>query len=123
MGKRILVIDDDAMNLRMAEFILKKNLYEIETANSGAEGIEKLENEKFDLVLLDIEMPVMNGFETLEKLRGMSGFETMPVIFLTASSEQQDVMKADVLGAIDYVKKPFLPDDLLQRVQKAFGQD
>lgn len=119
MSRRILVIDDDAMNLRMAEFILKKNACETVMATSGAEGIERLQNEKFDLVLLDIEMPDMNGIETLEKMRGVSELERIPVIFLTASSEQADVMKADALGALDFVKKPFLPNDLLERVEKA----
>ena len=69
MSKRILLVDDDAMNLRMAQVILKKTPYEILSASSGAECLRLLGEQPVDLVLLDIEMPDMNGIETLEKIR------------------------------------------------------
>jgi len=118
MGMCILVIDDDAMNLRLAAYSLNQAHYDVLLASSGAEGIEKLKENKVDLILLDIEMPVMNGMETLRIIRQDNAH--VPVIFLTASGEKKDVMDALRLGAVDYVKKPFLPKDLLDRVARVF---
>lgn len=120
MVKSILVIDDDSMNLKMAEFILKQKKYRVLLANSGAEGLIMLRRGNIDLVLLDIEMPDMNGIETLENIRKESRFAELPVMFLTASGEPKDVLDAVMLGALDYIKKPFLPQDLLERVGKVF---
>lgn len=123
MSKTIMVIDDDPMNLRMAEFILKKNHFETILVSSGSEGIDKLTGGvKVDLLLLDIEMPGMNGIETLEQIRQEPSLKDLPVIFLTASSERDNVIDAGKLGAIGYVKKPFLPDDLIKRVNQAFAE-
>lgn len=119
MGKKILVIDDEPINLRMASYVLSEKSYEVMEAESGAEGLALLREGEVDLVLLDIEMPGMNGIETLERIR-REGFG-VPVIFLTASGDRKDVMEAVKLGAADYVIKPFMPSDLLGRVAKALG--
>ncbi len=119
MGKCILVVDDDVINLRMAAHALDKNSYEVVLAGSGAEALEKLKEHQVDLVLLDIEMPEMNGIETFRRLQ--ADHADMPVIFLTASGDKKDVMDAIQLGAADYIKKPFLPKDLLERVSKALA--
>ena len=74
MSKHILVVDDDAMNVRMAEFILKQQQYQVLKASSGMECLEVLKNQPVDLVLLDIEMPGMNGMQTLEQIRGEERF-------------------------------------------------
>ena len=116
MGKTILVVDDDPMNVRMAEFALKKNSYDVVTANSGPECLEKIQENNVDLVLLDIEMPQMNGIETFEQIRADSNFANLPIVFLTASGDGDNVQKAKELGAADYLKKPFLPPDLLKCV-------
>ena len=118
MGKKILVIDDDFMNLKMAEHALRAQPYEIILADSGAAGLVELKKGKVDLILLDIEMPEMNGMETLKKIQEI--YSDIPVIFLTASGHNQDVLNAIKLGAIDYIKKPFLPQNLLDRVAKVF---
>ena len=117
MQKRILVVDDDSMNLVRTKMILGK-YYEVLLAESGEEALEKLKNEKVDLVLLDIEMPGMNGIETFKRMKE-DNIE-VPVIFLTASGYEDDVMAAISLGAVNYVKKPFLPKDLLERIAKEF---
>ncbi len=119
MGKCILVVDDDAMNLRMAAHTLERNSYEAVLASSGAEGLAKLKEHQVDLVLLDIEMPEMNGIETFRQIQ--ANHLNVPVIFLTASGDMNDVLDAIKLGAVDYVKKPFIPKDLLERVSKALG--
>ncbi len=118
MAKRILVVDDDAMNLKMAEFILKQHGYETVLASSGEDALEKLKVEPIDLILLDIEMPGMNGLETFKYL--MLDYIEIPVMFLTASEDPENEMEAVGLGAADYVKKPFMPQNLLERVSRAF---
>lgn len=118
MRKKILVVDDDAMNLRMAEFILQKDGYEVCKVESGMECLIFLQKETPDLILLDVEMPVMNGIKTLEVIKDNDGMSDIPVIFLTASAEKSVITVAGQLGAAGYVTKPFLPQDLLERVKK-----
>lgn len=117
MRRRILVVDDDSMNLVRTKMILGK-YYDVLFAESGKEALDKLKSEKLDLVLLDIEMPGMNGIETFEHMKGK--YDDIPVIFLTASGYEDDVMSAIRLGAVNYLKKPFLPQDLLDRIAKEF---
>ena len=89
MSKSVLVVDDDIMNRKMAEYILKKNGYEIVTAQSGEECLNLLETQKPDLILLDIEMPQMNGFELMEILQKSETKKKIPVIFLTADRSEE----------------------------------
>ena len=119
MQKRILVVDDDTMNLMRTKMILEKH-YEIVLADSGEQALYKLRNEKIDLVLLDIAMPEMNGIETFERMKNYP--IEVPVIFLTASGHVDDVMSAIRLGAVNYLKKPFQPQELLKRVAKEFEE-
>lgn len=113
MRKRILVVDDDAMNLKRTRMILEK-YYNVLLAESGREALNKIKSEKVDLVLLDIAMPVMDGLETFKNMKE-SNIE-IPVIFLTASGYEDDVRTAISLGAVNYLKKPFFPEELLKRV-------
>lgn len=119
--KKILVIDDDPMNLRMASFLLTKQSYEVVTAGSGDEGLKILDDTPVDLILLDIEMPGMDGIETFQYI--MVEHIEIPVIFLTASTDTKNVIEALRLGAVDYITKPFVPDDLLGRVSKVIGYE
>lgn len=118
MAKRIMVVDDDEMNLKMAEFILKQKSYMVIKVSSGMECLTQIKKDIVDLILLDIEMPILNGMSTLEKLRETKEGKDVPVIFLTADADSDTVLKAAQLGAVDYIKKPFLPQDLLERVEK-----
>ena len=117
----ILVVDDDDMNLKMAEFILKKDMKEnkVLLADSGMKAIDTLQREKVDLVLLDFQMPVMNGLKTLELIRKREDLKDVAVIFLTAASDRDTVIKAGMMGVVDYIKKPFMPNDLIERVSQA----
>jgi len=121
MGERLLVVDDDNMNLKMAEFILKTKYPDIFCVNSGFECIQALQDTIYDLVLLDIEMPQMNGIETLTKIRKDEKFRDLPVMFLTASADIKDVVAAKGLNACGYVVKPFLPEMLLDKVAEALA--
>ncbi len=107
MQKRILVVDDDEMNLKRTKVILSK-CYGVLLAESGEEALQILEKEKVDLVLL----------ETFEHIKNRQ--EEIPVIFLTASGYENDVLSAINLGAVNYLKKPFFPQELLKRVAKEF---
>jgi len=82
-------------------------------------AIDILQREKVDLVLLDFQMPVMNGLKTLELIRKREDLKDIPVIFLTASSDRDTVIKAGMMGVADYIKKPFMPKDLVDRVNRA----
>ena len=117
MKKCVLVVDDDGMNLTRTRVILGKE-YDVLLANSGIEALAVLRDKKVDMVLLDIDMPKMNGIETFEHIKNRQ--EEIPVIFLTASGYENDVLSAINLGAVNYLKKPFFPQELLKRVAKEF---
>jgi two-component system KDP operon response regulator KdpE len=113
-GKTVLVVDDES---RMVEFIamnLELEGFHVVRAANGSEALEKASKEHPDLVLLDIMMPEMDGFETLGGLRETS---SVPVIFLTAKSEEVDRIKGLDLGADDYITKPFSPRELVSRIR------
>ena len=113
-GKTVLVVDDES---RMVEFIamnLELEGFRVVRAANGSEALEKASKEHPDLVLLDIMMPEMDGFETLQGLRETS---SVPVIFLTAKSEEVDRIKGLDLGADDYITKPFSPRELVSRIR------
>lgn len=113
MQKCILVVDDDEMNLKRTKRILEKE-YDVILAKSGEEALGKLNDETIDLILLDISMPEMDGLETFKRMKGLS--IDIPVIFLTASGDEDDVLSAIMLGAVNYLKKPFTPQELLKRI-------
>ncbi len=113
-GKTVLVVDDES---RMVEFIamnLELEGFRVVRAANGSEALEKASREHADLVLLDIMMPEMDGFETLAGLREAS---SVPVIFLTAKSEEVDRIRGLDLGADDYITKPFSPRELVSRIR------
>ncbi len=117
MKKRILVVDDDNMNLARTRIILGKE-YDVLLADSGAQALAKVRSETVDMVLLDIDMPEMNGIETFERMKQFAS--EIPVIFLTASGLEEDVQNAIKLGAVNYLKKPYRPEELIKRVAQEF---
>ena len=119
--KKILVVDDDEMNLKMAKFILEQKDYFVITASSGMECLSILKNRTVDLILLDVEMPIMNGIKTLECIRDNKELINIPVMFLTADANEATVIAAGRLDAAGYVKKPYMPQDFLERVEKIIG--
>ena len=120
MLRTIWVVDDDTMNLKMAEFILKQQQYNVVLLESGLDCLQMLNHEQPDLILLDIQMPLMNGIKTLEHIREKEETKDIPVVFLTASADTETVIEAGRLGVVDYVVKPFMPQELLSRVEKVF---
>lgn len=121
--KNILVIDDDEMNLQIAKMILERKLpCEVICAAGGVEGIEVLRNRRVNLVLLDVLMPDTDGIETLRQIRDDATIKDVPVMMLTASGDMENVKHAAELGVEDYIKKPFMPADLVKRVEKKLSE-
>ena len=122
-GITVLVIDDDEFARQMAKEILVEKLsYEVLTASSGPEGVEALFQNTVHLVLLDVSMPGWDGFKTLSVIRDNVLLKDVPVIMLTADAERGSVIKAAQYGVDDYIRKPFVPDELVSRVSKAIWE-
>ena len=121
MADWVVVVDDDVTNLNMAGRILSKANMRVTALKSGRALLDYIEDKKPDLILLDIMMPEMDGFETLKELRDRekkAGIEdVIPVIFLTADDNEESEKKGLSLGAMDFIKKPFVPDVLTLRVR------
>ena len=125
MADWIIVVDDDATNLKMAGHILSKHNKRVTAMKSGRALLEYLQENKPDLVLLDVKMPEMDGFETLEALREQEkrlGKKEIPVIFLTADEDENSKARGIAMGVLDYVHKPFTPEDLVQRIDRILEQ-
>jgi len=116
--KKILVVEDDPAHLLALEDNLKFAGYEVSTARSGRSALEALKQEKFDLIILDIMLPYIDGFEVCRRLR-RSDAET-PVIMLTAKIQEKDRVQGLDLGADDYITKPFSVAELLARIRAVF---
>lgn len=115
---RILAVDDNIINLATIEQELKDK-YEVVTVNSGARAIRFLNKEKPDLILLDVQMALMDGIETLKEIRTMEGGALIPVIMLTSKKDRETVIEGTKLGIMDYVLKPFDSQDLHARIDRA----
>lgn len=123
-AKTVLVIDDDEMNLQIAKMILEKKLAcNVLTADNGLDGIEILRSQKVNLILLDVMMPNFDGIETLTEIRKDDKIKDVPVIMLTASGDIEVIQKVNELGVKNYIKKPFIPAELVSRVEKKFAEE
>ncbi|WP_041933210.1 diguanylate cyclase [Gloeothece verrucosa] len=113
----ILVVDDLSKNLQLVVDILDHSGYATTFATSGQQAFERVRTAHPDLILLDLMMPEMNGLQVCEKLKSNQEYQEIPIIFLTASDEEGDLLEAFKLGAVDYVTKPFRAAELLARVK------
>lgn len=123
MPKKILVIDDDLLLLEMYKEKLESEGFQVATAPSAREGLKKAKSAKPDLVLLDILMPTMDGFQALEKLKSDPETKEIPVVFLTnLSREEWSLSKSAELGAIAYLVKARLrPAEVVQKIREVLG--
>ncbi|QKF67787.1 two-component system sensor histidine kinase/response regulator fusion protein [Arcobacter venerupis] len=112
---KILLVDDDTKNLQVAMNILKD--YNVIYAQSGDKALDLLEKNKFDLILLDVVMPVMDGYYVCSKIKQNEKTKKIPVIFLTVKDDEKDIVRGFELGAVDYITKPFYSEVLLKRVE------
>ncbi|HAN19472.1 MAG: hypothetical protein A2X13_02240 [Bacteroidetes bacterium GWC2_33_15] len=114
---KLLIVDDNPQNLQVLGNLLEKNNYLVEYAQSGSEALEWIKTEMFDLILLDIMMPGMDGFEVCREIRKNKDFDDVPVIFLTAKTDKYSVVKGFELNAQDYISKPFDTTELTARIK------
>lgn len=114
---KLLLVDDTPVNLEIAGKILEKEDYDIYIAESGYTALELIENTDFDLILMDIMMPDMDGFETYKKMKENKNFNDAPLIFLSAKVDIESVITGFQLGAVDYIRKPFNGLELKARVK------
>ncbi len=112
----ILVVDDNTNNLQVLGSMLQQNGYETAIAMNGEKALKFLRNIKPDLILLDIMMPGMDGYEVCKKIKQEYDTQHIPIIFLTAKTETEDIVKGFEVGGVDYVTKPFNSAELLARV-------
>jgi CheY-like chemotaxis protein len=113
---RILVIDDNPANLRLLALMLGDHGFTVHTANGGQVALRFLEAIIPDLILLDGRMPEMDGFQVCERLKADPRTRDIPVIFVSASNDPSDKVKAFHSGGVDYILKPFLEEDMLARI-------
>ena len=116
MSSRILVVDDTPANVQALAGTLKDRGYQISVATNGRQALEVLARVRPDLILLDVVMPEMDGFETCRRIKASKQWSQIPVIFLTGKTETADIVQGFELGAVDYVAKPFNAHELLARV-------
>lgn len=112
-----MVVDDQEANVRTVGALLSRAGFDVVPCFSGSEALARMAASRPDLVLLDMRMPVMDGFQVLERLRTDGDLRDVPVIFLTADHERESLVRAFSSGAMDYITKPFVPEELLARVR------
>ncbi|GAB4441161.1 MAG: hypothetical protein Kow0031_23120 [Anaerolineae bacterium] len=113
----ILIVDDDAINLKVLQNVLKEPGYRLLIAKSGERALYQLENQLPDLILLDVLMPGIDGFETCRQLKANPATAQIPVIFTTALSDIDSKVKGFEVGGVDYLTKPFHQAEVLARVK------
>ena len=121
MAKRILIVDDDEMVLIALDELLRPEGYEVHTLTSGSEALKRLDQNGYDLLVLDIIMPEMDGFELCKKIREKEDFRETPIVFLTAKSQEEDRAQGIEAGANLFLSKPISPEKLLGIISDTIG--
>lgn len=117
MKRRILIIEDNEQNLYLLTFLLVKNGYEVASAMEGPSGIEKARNDPPDLILLDIQLPLMDGYAVARALRTVPSLATVPIVAVTSYAMPGDKEKALESGCTGYIEKPINPETFLQEME------
>ncbi len=122
MSKRILVVDDEEVIRKFVKIHLMKLGYEVDEAEDGQKAIEKITEEKFDLIICDVMMPNKSGWEVVKEVKSNPEMNEIPIILLTAKSDDADMFKGYELGANYYMTKPFTKDQLLYGMKLMFEE-
>jgi CheY-like chemotaxis protein len=122
MPYRILVVDDEPHLVRLMEFILAKQGHSMISAVNGREALEKARSERPDLILLDIMMPYIDGYEVAQTLRADDEIKSIPIILLSAKAQDEDIQRGLDLGVDEYITKPFSPEHLVHVVNSYLTQ-
>jgi len=117
MDKKILVIEDDPATLRLIDYSLRHEGYQVLTASNGLEGLRKVHNEEPDLIILDVMLPGMDGFEICHHLRSEPDTAQLPILMLSAKAQEIDKNTGLKVGADDYLAKPADPSEIVSRVE------
>lgn len=118
MGPSVLVVDDEPNIVLSLEFLLKKEGYDVRVARNGEDAIRLVRERRPDLILLDVMLPVRDGYDVCETIRANPAWKAIPILMLTAKSREVEREKALALGANDYVTKPFSTRELVERVKR-----
>lgn len=124
MTKKILVVDDEEIITKTLQKLIKKEGYDVETAKSGKEALEKIKQKDFDLLIVDVRMPEMDGIETIKKIREylkQSNKQQIPEIVITGYADLDKYQEGTELEVADYLSKPFDNQDFLKIVKKTIG--
>jgi DNA-binding response OmpR family regulator len=116
--KKILVVDDDPYILMSLEFLMKKNGYDVMVARNGTEALDIVEKQLPDLVLLDIMMPDVDGYEIYKHIKGSKKLKDAKVVFMSAKSKEADIKKGYDLGASLYITKPFSTREMMKQIKE-----
>lgn len=116
--KKVLLVDDSNTVLLMQQMMLRDGGYEVVTAKNGIEAVEKARAERPDLILLDVVMPEMNGFEACRRIREMEAMKSVPIIMVTTRSEEMNVRTGYESGCSAYITKPFKSAELLSKLRR-----
>jgi DNA-binding response OmpR family regulator len=122
MDKKILVIEDDPATSRLVDYSLRHEGYQVTTASNGLEGIRKAHNEAPDLIILDVMLPGMDGFEICHRLRSDPDTAELPILMFSAKAQEIDKDTGLKVGADDYLSKPSAPADIVDHVQKLLAK-
>lgn len=120
---RIILIEDDEDVGRLVEFKLKKEGFQVVWKQDGMAGLDAIRNSKPGLVILDVMLPKLDGFQVLRKVKGLAATKNIPVIMLTAKTQEEDVVRGLDTGAVEYLTKPFRPAELMLRVKRFFNSN
>jgi DNA-binding response OmpR family regulator len=115
---KILIAEDESDILELINFTLKFGGYEVIPTSNGADALEMTRKEQPDLVLLDVRMPRMSGYQVCTEIKADPGINHIPVVFLSAKGQEAEIKTGYETGAIDYILKPFAPDQLLIRIEE-----
>lgn len=115
---KILVVDDNERNRYLVSFILEKNGFEVVTANDGLDGVETAREQRMDLIIMDIKMPRMNGYEATMRIKKLEGCQSVPIIALTSYAMAEDKKKAVAAGCDGYIAKPINPETFMDEIRK-----
>ena len=118
---KVLIVDDEPFNLDYLEQELEELNYELITASNGREALDKIQSHPPDLVLLDLQMPVLDGFAVLAQLKADNELRNIPVIIVSAANDSRSIVKGIKQGAEDYLTKPVDADLLVQKVKEYLG--
>lgn len=122
MGKKILVVDDESDIVETIKMRLEANGYTVLTAVDGNEGYRKAKTDSPDLIILDLMLPGIDGYQVCRLLKFDENYRRIPIIMLTAKSQEEDKMWGEKAGADLYMTKPFKPQELLEKIKELIGQ-